>query len=77
MKPLFKKPKWLKPEINELKYWLHVVILAFLILGIMAFFKAFVLTSVAAGLLTVKNVLILTLLIALSDVIAHTVLQLD
>lgn len=29
---LFKKPKWLLPELDEPKYWLHIVILTGIVL---------------------------------------------
>ncbi len=67
---LFKKPKWLKPEINELIYWVHILILAVVVTQVMSWF------GYCLGfewLLILK----LGLAIALADVIAHTILKLD
>ncbi len=67
---LFKKPNWLKPEINELKYWIHILILAVVVTQIMSWF------GYCVGfewLLILK----LGLAIASADVIAHTILKLD
>ena len=67
---LFKKPAWLKPEINELKYWVHILILAVVVTQVMSWF------GYCLGfewLLILK----LGLAIALADVIAHTILKLD
>ena len=67
---LFRKPKWLKPELNEPKYWLHLVILSVVVLGILQLWKG-------GDMLTVMNVLISVPLLAAGDLVAHTVLQLD
>ena len=67
---LFKKPKWLKPEINEPKYWLHILILSVVIIQIMTWF------GYCLGLQWLL-ILKLGLAIALADVIAHTILKLD
>lgn len=66
----FNKPKWLKPEINEPVYWLHLIILASVVLGILQFWKG-------GEMLTVTNVLVSVPMLALGDLAAHTVLQLD
>ncbi len=67
---LFKKPKWLRPEINELKYWVHILILAVVVTQIMIWF------GYCAGF-QLMFILKLGLAIALADVIAHTLLKLD
>lgn len=67
---LFKKPAWLRPEINELNYWLHLLILAFVVLSLLQLF-------VGGDMLSVWNVLWSIPLLAVGDLIAHTVLKLD
>ncbi len=67
---LFKKPKWLRPEINELKYWVHILILAVVVTQIMSWFGY---CTGFQWLLILK----LGLAIAVGDVIAHTLLKLD
>lgn len=68
---LFNKPKWLKPELNEPKYWLHLVILSTVVL--------FILQRIypSSEMLTIKNVLLSVPILALGDFIAHTSLQLE
>lgn len=67
---LFKKPNWLKPEITTIKYWVHLVILSVVVLTLLKFiFKQ--------DMLTIKNVLISVPLLAVGDLIAHTLLKLD
>ena len=58
----FNKPAWLRPEVNEPMYWLHLVIIVFLLNT---------LTSVNLPYLTGIGFL------ALADIIAHSVLGLD
>lgn len=67
---LFKKPNWLKPEINEPKYWLHLVIIAVVVLAILQYF-------IHGEMLTIKNVLISVPLILLGDMVAHSLLRLN
>ena len=67
---LFKKPKWLKPELNEPKYWLHILILAVVVVQIMSWF------GYCAGL-NLQIILKLGLAIVVADTIAHTLLGLD
>ena len=67
---LFKKPKWLRPEINEPKYWLHILILSIVITQVMSWFGY-------CSSLELSLILKLGLAIALADVIAHTLLKLD
>lgn len=67
---LFNKPNWLKPEINEPKYWLHLVILATVVLAILQYFQG-------GDMLNVKNVLWSVPLLAAGDLVAHTLLKLN
>jgi len=59
---LFKKPRWLKPEINELVYWVHILILAVVITQIMSWF------GYCAGL-KLMFIIKLSLAIATGDVL--------
>jgi hypothetical protein len=65
---MFKMPKWLKPELNNPMYWVHIGILIAVIYGVMLLWKPIdtvgYLLSSLAGLI-------------LGDIIAHTILQLD
>lgn len=74
---LFKKPSWLKPEINEPIYWLHLVILAFVALWIIDCFftKSFVLSF--DDMFNLKNILYSVPALAAGDIVAHTVLKLN
>jgi hypothetical protein len=67
---LFNKPNWLKPEINEPVYWLHLIILATVALGILQYFYK-------GDMLTVMNVLKSVPILAAGDLVAHTLLKLD
>ena len=67
---LFKKPKWLKPELDEPIYYLHLIILAVVVLGILQLWQG-------GDMLTIKTVLISIPLLAIGDAIAHTILKLD
>jgi hypothetical protein len=67
---LFKKPEWLRPEINDPVYWLHLIIIAAVVLGILQWWKG-------GEMLTLKNVLASVPLLALGDMVAHTTLGLD
>jgi amino acid transporter len=69
---LFKKPDWLRPEINEPKYWLHLVIIAVVVLAILQYILHY-----GGEMLTIKNVLISVPLILLGDMVAHTILKLN
>lgn len=66
----FKKPKWLKPEINEPLYYLHVAIIAVVVLGILQWWKG-------GDMLTVMNVIYSIPLITAGDIVAHSLLKLD
>lgn len=67
---LFNKPEWLKPEINDPIYWVHLVILAAVVLGLLELWKG-------GDMFSVKNVLYSIPLLAAGDLVAHTVLGLD
>jgi len=57
-------------ELWTVKYWLHIGVIAIIFLGILQ-------TWYSGEMLTVKNVLVSVPLIALGDVIAHNLLQLN
>lgn len=60
------KPK----EIKTLKYWLHIGVIAVIVLGLLQLFQG-------GNMLTVKNVLWSIPLLGVADVIAHTLLKLE
>lgn len=62
--------KWLKPELDETKYWLHLVIISIVVLCILQYLYG-------GQMLTTKNIFISVPILALGDTIAHTLLQLD
>ena len=62
--------KWLKPELDEFKYWVHLAIIAVVVLGLLQFF-------LKGDMLTVKNVLFSIPLLAAGDTVAHSILRLD
>jgi len=67
---MFKKPRWLKPEIDEPKYYLHVLILVLVVYGLVNYF-------VEPMEITFNNVILGILFLTIADVIAHTILKLD
>ena len=67
---LFNKPKFLKPEVNEPIYYLHVAIIAIVVLGVLQYFKG-------GEMLTLMNVLWSIPLITLGDILAHTILGIN
>lgn len=67
---LFQKPSWLKPEINEPIYYVHVAIIAVVVLGSLQIWKG-------GQMLTITNTLLSIPLITLGDIVAHTVLKLN
>jgi len=67
---LFKKPKWLKPELNEPKYYLHILILAVVVTQIMSWF------GYCVGL-NLQLILKLGLAIVVGDILAHSLLRLN
>lgn len=61
----------IKPEeIKNFKYWFHLGILAFVVLGILQIIKG-------GQMLTLTNWLLSIPLLGLGDILAHTLLQLD
>ena len=60
----------LSKELKKLKYWLHLVILSAVVLGLLQLWKG-------GDMFTIKNVLYSVPLLAIGDVIAHTVLKMD
>lgn len=67
---LFNKPKWLLPEINEPIYFLHLVIISVVVLGILQYFTG-------SNMLTIKNVLWSIPLLLIGDLTAHSILKLN
>ena len=66
-----KKMKFkIKPEVNEFRYWVHLIIIASVVLGVLQLLKL-------GNMFTLTNIMISVPIIALGDVIAHTLLQLD
>ncbi len=70
MAKLFSKPKWLRPEINEPKYYFHILILAVVVTQIMSWFGYF-------NGLQISLIIKLGLAIILGDILAHSLLGLD
>lgn len=68
---LFKRPNWLKPEIDEGKYWIHIGILAVVVQYILNYFGH------NMGALFSIHTLHIALAIVLADVLAHSILKLD
>lgn len=67
---LFKKPRWLRPELNEPIYYLHLAVIAVVVLGVLQYFTG-------GEMLTIKNVLWSIPLLLIGDVIAHTILKIN
>jgi len=70
MKKLFNKPRWLKPEINEPIYYVHLLVIAVVVLWILQYLTG-------GEMLTIKNVLYSIPLLLIGDVVAHTILKLN
>lgn len=66
---LFKKPYWLKPEVDKPIYYLHVAIIAVVVLGILQLWKG-------GDMLSFWNVVYSIPLITLGDIISHSLLKL-
>ena len=62
---LFKKPKFLRPEINELAYWVHIIIVLGIMFGLNSFHDP--------G----TNYLIWGLHLVIGDIVAHSILGFD
>jgi len=67
---MFKKPEWLKPEINEPKYYLHLAIIAVIVLGLLQYFKG-------GDMFNVTNILWSIPLLLAGDTVAHTILKMN
>ena len=67
---MFKKPDYLKPEINDPMYYVHLVILATVVLGILQLWKG-------GNMLTLMNVIISIPLLLAGDVAAHSILGIN
>jgi len=67
---LFKKPTWLKPEINEPIYYIHLAVIAAVVLGILQYFQG-------GDMFTIKNILWSIPLLLAGDIISHTILKLN
>jgi hypothetical protein len=67
---LFKKPNWLKPEINEPIYYVHLAVIAIVVLGCLQLLFG-------GEMLTIKNILLSIPLLLLGDTVAHTILKLN
>jgi len=57
-------------ELKEIKYWLHLGVIAIVVLGVLQYFKG-------GDMLTIKNVLWSIPLLGLGDIISHTLLRLN
>lgn len=62
--------KKLKPEIDTPIYWLHLLLLAAVVLGILQLW-------LGGEMFTIQNVLISVPLLAVGDIVAHSILGLD
>lgn len=69
-KKMFNRPKWLKPELDIPKYWIHLLILVFIVYYLVN-------TFVEPMQITLENVSLGILFLAIADTIAHTLLKLD
>ena len=67
---LFKKPKWLRPEIDEPKYWVHIAVLVGVIYGLMQLYDPNQLTGIF-------TFIVYGLFLAIADIVAHTILGFD
>jgi hypothetical protein len=60
----------IRPEIETPIYWVHLAVLASVVLGVLQLWKG-------GDMFTIRNVLTSVPLLALGDVVAHTLLGLD
>jgi hypothetical protein len=67
---MFKKPSWLKPEINEPKYYLHLLIISVVVSGILQLWKG-------GNMFNIQNVLWSIPLLLAGDVVAHSLLKMN
>lgn len=74
MEKIFRKPGWLKPEINEFIYYPHIIILMLVAGAIMKFiFNYDSIPLVITFSLMIKLLVSLTM----GDLFAHTILKLN
>lgn len=78
---LFNKPSWVKPEINEIKYWVHLLIIAAVYQTILFLFARQSISGLSwqllwNNLLTLKTIYV-ALVVGIGDVIAHTILRIN
>lgn len=62
---LFKKPKWLKPELDQPIYYVHIGIILAVMYGLMQFYDP------------MNRIWIYGLYLIIADGVAHTVLKMD
>lgn len=60
----------LRPELNSAKYWIHLVLIATLVLGALQLLFG-------GNMFTLGKVILSAVLIGIADIIVHTVLRLD
>lgn len=61
----------IRPELNDWRYYLHLILIAVIVLGILQLFLP------ADGMFNIKNILISSGLIGIADVVVHTGLNLS
>lgn len=66
---LFKKPQWLKPELNETTYWVHVLLIAVTFYTIMNVVFSFNFVP--------SDMFFIVIAFTIGDIIAHTLLEFD
>ncbi len=69
-KELFPIPCWLKPEVNTIIYYIHLLVIGFVVLGLLQLF-------LGGKMLTIINLLWSVPLILAGDLVAHSILRLD
>lgn len=67
---LFRKPEWVRPEVNTLEYYVHLAILSAVALGLLQVVKGL-------NMFTWQNVLLSIPFLLAGDFVAHTLLQLQ
>ncbi len=63
---LFKQPKWLKPEINTIAYWLHILGISIVVLLILQLLFG-------GNMFSIVNILIGVPIIGFADIINHII----
>lgn len=61
---------YVRPEVDEFKYWVHLLIISSAVLGLIQLLRY-------DSLFSFGNILFLAAFIGFSDIIAHTLLGLD